>query len=409
MAYTEKTSASWFDRMGGSFRGILFGLGVILGGSILLWWNEGSFVSTRDALNEAHAVTQELGSISRLDTSKRGQLVHATGLAETKDILVDPVLGLSINAIRLERQVEFYQWVEQSHSEKRKKLGGGEETVTTYSYEPQWVDSPVDSAKFKDPDAKRINRNSVLANLENFKAQAGNVKLGAYRLPDFMIDSIKGATPLNVTLSDETLVSLNKSVNQAKSGSMATGQSMVHVSGNTVILGRSPATPKIGDVRITIQETRAGMVSILGKSVGDTFEKYRAENGNGVGMLVMGTHSIDNMYGDAHSSNSMMTWIVRFAGAFLVIFGLGRIVAPLAVFASVIPLLGSIVGAGTGIVSVLLGAGWSLLVISTAWLRFRPVVGLAMISVSVAFVVFLYIKGRSGKAATIEAGDNSGK
>jgi hypothetical protein len=408
--------------LGSSIRGICIGLILIIAATVLLWWNEGNFVATYSALKEANTVTQELGDISKLDASKNGQLVHATGEVETKDILTDTLFGLSVNAIRLNRAVEFYQWVENSHSETKEKLGGSKETVTTYTYKQQWVKTPVNSSEFKDPQAVSGNRNFVLASMENFKTQATNVTFGAYRLPDYLIDSIGGAVPLNVTLSDETIASLQKLLfNTAKesgyqlpqpSGSdtdngpttpnetTATKENdplMVHVSGSTVLLGRSPSVPQIGDVRVTFTETRAGTVSIISRLNGDTFESYRASSGKAISMLTMGTHCIENMYADAHSANTIITWILRFVGIILAIFGLVMIFAPIQVFASVIPFLGSIAGAGTGIVSVLLGLAWSLLIIAIAWLRFRPVIGIGMIAVTAALVVLLYFKGKSRK------------
>ena len=405
MAYTQTTSTSFGSRLGSAFKGILFGIVLIVAGTILLWWNEGDFVATGDALREAQTVTQELGDISRVDVSKNGQLVHATGPAETKDILTDPIFGLSINAIRLERTVEFYQWTEQSKSEKKKKLGGGEETVTTYTYSQKWSRSPVSSSSFKDPDAQKNNRNFILANVSDFSAQATNVSFGAYRLPGFMINSIGGAVALNVDIPEEKLHALNKQVNDAARQAVAqdvpeaTEVPMVHVSGNTVLLSKSLGMPAIGDVRITFSETRPDTISILSKVNGDTFEQYVAKNGKTVSKIVMGKSSLENMYDAAHSSNVTMTWILRFGGAFLVILGLVFITAPLGVLASVIPILGDIVGAGTGIVSTLLGLTWSLIVISIAWLRFRPVIGILMIAVAVALIVLLYLRGHSRKAA----------
>ena len=113
----------------------------------------------------------------------------------------------------------------------------------------------------------------------------------------------------------------------------------------------------------------------------------------------MGIVSADHMFGKAHSSNSTWTWILRAAGIFLVIGGLKAIVAPLSVIAGVIPLLGDIVGAGTGIVCTLLGAAWSLVIISVAWLRFRPLIGGAMIAAAALLIAALYFKGRAKKAA----------
>ena len=111
----------------------------------------------------------------------------------------------------------------------------------------------------------------------------------------------------------------------------------------------------------------------------------------------MGTVSMENMYGDAHSSNETMTWIFRAGGALVIVIGLKMLVAPLSVLASVIPLLGSIVGAGTGLVCTLLGAAWSLIIISIAWLRFRPVIGGIMLGIALVLIALLYLKGRSKK------------
>ena len=421
MAYTETKSVGLFSRLGSSFRGIGVGIVLIIAGTCLLWWNEGNFVATQDALNEAQGVTQELGDVNTLNTSLNGKLVHATGPANTTDVLRDPIFNISTTAIRLSRTVEFYQWVENSHSETRQKLGGGEETVTTYTYEQKWVNRPVNSSSFRDPVAVRNNANTILMTLENTAIQATNVSFGAYRLPDSLIGSISGATSLEAVLPEETLAALNRQLTapaapstqtadeedpwQAAFGlsgagtGSSTSASMVHTSGNTVYLGQTPATPRVGDVRVTFREVRPATVSIIAKLNGSTFESYRASNGKTISMLQMGETSLDNMYGDSHSSNSTMTWILRVVGIFLIIIGLKMIVAPLQVIASVIPFLGNIVGAGTGIVCTLLGLAWSLVVIAIAWLRFRPLVACIAIIIAIAFAVLLYLRGRSRNAA----------
>ena len=76
MEYTETTSTSWFSRLGSSFGGIGFGIVLILAGTGLLWWNEGDFVKTRDALNEAQGAAVELPDVNRVDAALNGKLVH---------------------------------------------------------------------------------------------------------------------------------------------------------------------------------------------------------------------------------------------------------------------------------------------------------------------------------------------
>ena len=432
--HTVTTSKSWFQRLGNSFGGIIFGILLFIAGTILLWWNEGNFVKTQTALKEAQGVTQELGDIGSIDSTLNGQLVHATGEAKTDDILEDSFFGISTNAIRFERSVEYYQWVEDSKKETKQKLGGGEETVTTYTYDrKEWVASPIDSSRFASPEARETHKNTVIANVENFKVQAKNVAFGAYRLPDFLVSSIGGSESLTVELSEEVLTKLNQQIAPSdmvtaalpgaetprQPSSEAPAQrslfdteeeqvvappsplpQFVHVSGNTVYLGQSPAQPNIGDVRVTFKYTKpSNTVSLIAKLNGDTFESYVAKNGKKIGMLSVGTHSAENMFESAHAANSMWTWILRFVGVLLVCMSIGMMLAPLSVLASVVPFLGKLVGIGTGLVSMLFGLAWSLLIIALAWLFYRPLIGAILLAAAVGLVVLLFRKLRSGTEA----------
>jgi len=415
MTYTETTTTSWFSRLGSSFSGMGIGLVLLIAGTVLLWWNEGDFVATRDALNEAQSVTQKVSDISKIDSSLNGKLIHAAGFADTQDVLKDPIFQVGERCIALQRNVEYYQWVEESKQETRQKLGGGEETVTTYTYRQKWVDSPVNSANFKDPTAYHRYANKVHMDLKDETYRANNVTFGAYRLPDFLISSISRYEPMQVNLDPQVREALVKqlrgkqanpmvgNVLGALSGTGSTNYNAswhpvdVSSSGDTIYIGASSATPAVGDMRITFKKVLPANVSILAKVNSDTFEQFHSSNGETVSRLSMGTVSMENMYGDAHSSNETMTWIFRAGGALLIVIGLKMLVAPLAVLASVIPLLGSIVGAGTGLVCTLLGVAWSLIVISLAWLRFRPVIGGIMIGVAVVLIVLLYLRGRNKK------------
>lgn len=289
----------------------------------------------------------------------------------------------------------------QTRSEKRTKLGGGEETVTTYSYSAEWVDSPVNSQSFK---KREGHENKTRINSENMSWLAPNVTFGAYRFPEFLSRSIGGEKALNLSLSDEQRAELQKAFfapNTNLETSQVLGQqgaSMIHIQGNTLYVGRQPGTPSIGDVRVTFFETPAAEVSILAKVNGDTFVPFRASNGNTFSRLSMGVQDMNSMFDAAKSSNATMAWILRGLGVVLCIAGFGMIFAPLKVLADVIPLLGSIVGAGTGLVAGLLGSAWSLVIIAIAWIRFRPVLGFCLLGAALTLVILLFIKGRMKKA-----------
>ena len=134
MAYTKTESKNWFTRLKESVSGVIAGIVLIAIGTWLLWWNEEDTFKTAGAIGEAELVTQEVQDISRVDPALEGKVIHAIGYADTKDVVKDSLFGVEANAINIERKAEFYQWEEHEHTETRKKLGGGEETVTTYTY-----------------------------------------------------------------------------------------------------------------------------------------------------------------------------------------------------------------------------------------------------------------------------------
>ena len=173
---------------------------------------------------------------------------------------------------------------------------------------------------------------------------------------------------------------------------------LIHVSGSTVYIGANPGSPTVGDVRVSFSYTPEADVSIVAQVIRDTFEKFTASNGYTFSRLDMGKVGMARMFEGARSDNTIMAWILRVVGIILVVVGIGMIFKPLSVIADVIPLLGTIVGAGTGVVAFLLGLAWSLVVIAIAWVRFRPIVAGCLIAAAVVLVYLSYAKGKKASA-----------
>ena len=112
MAYTETTTTSYGSRLKNSVGGVFSGILMFIIGTCLLWWNEGRAVKTTRMLEEAQGNYVEMKDITNISPSLNGKLVHATGLATTKDTLTDDVFGIKVGAIALQRSVEYYQWGE---------------------------------------------------------------------------------------------------------------------------------------------------------------------------------------------------------------------------------------------------------------------------------------------------------
>jgi len=387
MAYTETTTTGYGKRVTSSLKGILTGFLMIIIGTVLLWWNEGRAVKTAKSIKNAVEQTTPVASLDNYDQSLNGQMICASGFAKTDDYVSDPYFGIGETAIRIERNVEFFQWVEHSQSKTEDKVGGKQETTTTYTYSKAWTSSPINSSDFKDPEYQNKNF-VVMGNMESAKFQAKNVTVGAYILPENMISSISGSEPIAASISADRIADLNKTVAQT----LSKGDSLnfVTVTNNQIYLGENPNNPAIGDIKITFTKVMPATVTVWARVVNNTFEHYvDAKHGKGVGGLYMGTRSLDSLQEQAESTNNFMTWLFRLFGFLLVFFGFKGVFGLVVTLLKVLPFLANIANVGISIVSGVLGFAWSLVIIAIAWLFYRPVLAIVLIAVVVGLFIFL--------------------
>ena len=394
MAYTETTSTSYGQRLAGSAKGMIGGLLMFIIGTCLLWWNEGRTVRTAKAIGDAASHVESVADVSRVDASLNGKLIHASAFADTKDTLTDDMFGVRELAIRLDRKVEYYQWVENAQTKEREKIGGGKETTTTYTYEKKWVDKPVNSAEFKDPQYQSANK--VLSEVEERNEMAQHVTFGAYTLPELFVASISGSEPVEVRMTEEQRFTWNERLHMLMP-KVNTETSLVHTSANTAYLGLSPNSPQVGDVRVTFTKVPPADISLIAQVDGSTFKAYRAKNGQSFSRLQMGTVGADEMILQARSENNLWAWVLRVIGILLVVGGLKGMFGLLPMLFKVLPFLGSIVDAGVGLVSWIFGLAWSFIIIAIAWLVFRPIIGISLLVLAIAGIVFLKRRGKKNE------------
>jgi hypothetical protein len=362
------SNSSWFSRLGKAFTGIVVGIILIIVGVALLFWNEGRAVKTYNTLKEGQGLVIDIASDS-VDEGNNGKLVHLSADAVTDETLVDQDFGVSANAIRLRRDVEMYQWKEAEKSETRKKLGGGEETVTTYTYTKGWNGMLNDTANFHEPSG---HENPSEFPYDSMTLDAEQVAVGAFYLSPDLIAQLSDYKDLPVRDVPEG-AEWPEDAQTDKGG---------------IYLGANPAQPQVGDVRINFSVVEQGPVSIVAAQGGDTFADYQTKAGGSIAMIVSGNVPAQQMFEDAIAGNTLITWLVRLGGFILIWIGFGLLFAPLSVIADIVPLFGSLVGAATGLIAFLLALAVALTVIAIAWVVFRPLLGIALLVLAVAAAVF---------------------
>ena len=185
----------------------------------------------------------------------------------------------------------------------------------------------------------------------------------------------------------------------APEGAIA-GLFTINYNGNQVYFGASSAKPEIGDVRVTFTYVPIDQqISLVANVKGDTFEKYvDPKNGKTVSSVAMGEKTADEMFESMKQGNKMLTWIIRIALMLLIILGFRKIFALVPTLLKVLPFLGKGVGAILGLVCVVLGFVWSLVFIAIAWVAVRPVLGISLLVVAIALIVWLVMRSKKQKA-----------
>jgi hypothetical protein len=455
--FSESSSTSWFSRLAESIKGVLVGLVLFVLAIPLLWWNEGRAVQTFKSLTEGAGAVVSVQA-DKVDAANEGKLVHMSGKATTTATVTDPLFGVSANALRLERKAEMYQWKESTKTEKKKKLGGGEETITTYTYSKEWDDSLIKSSEFKEPKG-HTNPAAMPVSSEGWRASP--VTLGAFTLNTSQVDEVGGEEKLAVNESmlkksdaaegakeeakpaeeakpeEETKPAepapkskklskkekqklgkkaMAKQEKQAKKGSKpapsfatAAVNNPAPPSANTppkvvdggLYLGRSPQTPEVGDVRVSFTKVPPADISIIAQQVGQTFQPYKTEAGDALQLMQAGTQNAAAMFKTAQENNATLTWILRLVFFVMMAIGVYSIFKPLAVVADVVPFFGSMIAMGLGVVAIAIAAPVTLLTIAFAWIYYRPVMGVLLLLVSIG--VFVGIKVLAGKRKVTEA------
>ncbi len=386
MVTTEVTSQSWFGRIGNSIKSFLVGIVFFIGAFPLLWWNEGRAVRTEKSLHEGQGAVISVPA-DRVNPANNQKLVHMTGKATTTETLTDPDFLVAANAIKLRRRVEMYQWEEKKKEETRKKLGGGTETVTTYSYEKSWSDRPVDSTGFKEAGE---HQNPPEMPYQSRDAQAEHVTLGAFSLTPSLLDQMSEYEGVSVT--DQSLSTLPEEM-----------KSKLKVHNNAFYLGKEPQTPQIGDVKITFSAVVPAEVSVISKQTGTSFEPYKASAGMDIEMLKRGVFTAQQMFQSALEANTIMTWVFRAIGFFVMFMGLAMFFRPISVVGDVVPFFGSMLAFGTGLFAFIVSAVLSVGTIGVAWVFYRPFLGIGLLSVAIAALVWFAISGKKKAAAAAVA------
>ncbi|XP_068109169.1 transmembrane protein 43 isoform X2 [Hyperolius riggenbachi] len=367
-------NAGFLERLSDTAGGMLVGFIAFCLSFYVLFTNEGRAVQTAASLDEGLSVVVSIGNIQRLDPQHEGKLVHITGVLQTSAPLFDPNYGVTLQCVKLKRQVEMYQWVEYEES-KEYEEGGEKKTETRYSYNTEWKTEVVSSRHF---DREIAHRNPSAMAVESFTAVASDVQVGSYYLSKGLIEKIDSFSQLSLT-------------------NMGNPQAFVIKEGNYFYHSNNPKNPEVGDLRISFWYAGASMgnslgtvdtVSVIARQRGVELAPYKTKSGDQLELLYLGSHTSEEIFHAEHQSNSMKTWMLRGSGWFMMFVGIGLMMKIFHTLVDWFPIVRDLVNLGLKLFALCLSSSLSLLTIAAGWFFYRPLLALLLSAVAIG-IIFL--------------------
>ena len=216
---------------------VLIGL-FVLGG--VVWYRN----SHQQEPAKNHAITSQ----SELDSQPSK---HQSLSLYTSDVLTDESFGIFVNAVKLIRRVEVYQWKEIQHTRESRRQDGVVTRTTTYTYSKDWSENIIDSDGFKE--SGHDNPKSCRYKSEEFLATNVTRGKNGVRLSVSQIGQIDNMVPY----------ALPKQYACPLTGAQRVGDA-VYLQ-NPESPNHNPSQPIVGDMRVSFFIVKAENEQVVNK------------------------------------------------------------------------------------------------------------------------------------------------
>ncbi len=378
-SFTTTTHTSFFGSLKNAIVGTLIGLIMVPASIAGLAWNEYRTIKRTQGIAEGAEIVQTVSDPSSANPSYAGALIHLNGRAETQERLRDDVFGIEVLAIRLMRDVESYQWIENVETVNR----DGKQ-VTTYEYKKDWNEKSLSHAQFKHPEGHE-NREPTFAS-SSFVAK--NVTLGAYRLDGALKNSIDSFQKMKWS---QDLVNALPSDIQANS---TTKGKYLYWSDQGA---PNVDSPQVGDQRIVfrvVRPTEVSLISAVNEKAINELKPFVTTYGEKLQRLFVGNFTAAEVFQKMQGENETMAWMLRGGGLMFCFIGFTLIMGVLSAMTERIPLVGTMAGGVIGFVSFLLAIMVTSLTIAIAWIAVRPLIAALLIALAIGVAVVVWRTAR---------------
>jgi hypothetical protein len=290
----------------------------------VLFWNEG-----RTGLFPVAQSTSEIASdVLSTDASLNNAGVSTSGKLTSDSLLGDDLYVKPGKYAAVGRTVEMYSWIEDSNSQSSSNVGGSETNTTTYTYKKDWKENVEKSANFNNPTG-HVNPAKTL---ESKTFTIATAKVGVYEVN---IKEVDLPAFEDLALNTDNFLATASSLGQPS----LVGGSYVYLT--TAAAGTSYTNPQVGDMRVSYAVVNLNSdVTVFGKLQSGSIKSFSSADGQK--LFRMFTGSREAALNQIKTEDTIMTWVLRGVGFFMMWIGLSSLFGPITTLADIIPILGSL-------------------------------------------------------------------
>lgn len=360
----------WVNRFGSAFGALFLAIILFLASFALILWNEKQAVEESWRLNEGGRLILPLQA-DQPDAENNGQLIHMSGAVTTNDVVSDEIFYISVNAVKMQRVVEMYQWNEEESTDPGDKAAVSPDgSSRKYLYTRVWSARPISSAKFA---VIQGHANQPMS-LKGNEYVASTVKVGGFTLTTPFIDQLNNYQDYPMT--PETFARINPELDEYK------------LNGSEFYLGANPAAPEIGDIRVRYRVVLPGnVISVIGKQNDDKIETYHTDY-SAIKIVADGKVDADTMFRkEVNARDASLTWQLRVFSWLLMYTSIVLALYPARILSMVLPFIGVLVGFNPWVLALFVSLAFALMTVAMGWLNYRPALALGLLVMGCAVMI----------------------
>ena len=405
------------------FRWILF----IIGSIILLARNEHRSIEQKKALQEWAEIVQETVS-TEIDTSLEWKEIHTYWeTASNAESLKDSTFGIIVDDLKLSRNVSMYQRNESSQEHCTDNLGWSEDCETTYTYDKDREDMPIDSSKFYE---SAWHTNPTNWAFESQEREKSPITLWEYTLDSMFVSKLTDYTTINLNDQEITVPAWYNAKKDTVESNEEEKADSVEANNDNYLYGenseesssynfyiydkyiyiwKNPDTPEVWDLKIYFSSVKTWTISVIWQQLWNEITSYTTSNDRTIALLESGKVSAENMFLHAQQANKILTRLLRILWLILMYSGFNMIFEFITTLAKVLPFLSKLIWISTGIVSFFITLILGFLTIWIARIAVRPVVWITCLVIVAAWIYCLVKFKKNKKSDTNNTGTEDKK